>query len=69
MWGVDFIGPFTNSFSNKYILLVVNYVSKWVETLALPTSDGKGVVQFLKRNILTCFGTPRAMITDGGSLY
>lgn len=63
------MGPFTISFHNKYILLVVDHVSKWVKTMALPTNDGKGVVQFLKRNILTHFSTLRAIITDGRSYF
>ena len=32
VWGIDFIGPFSNSFGNQYILVVVDYVSKWVES-------------------------------------
>ncbi|XP_075096336.1 uncharacterized protein LOC142174442 [Nicotiana tabacum] len=42
MWGIDFIGPFVSSYDNKYILVVVDYVSKWVEAVALPTNDEKG---------------------------
>ena len=30
VWGIDFMGPFPPSFSHKYILLIVDYVSKWV---------------------------------------
>src|SRR3954468_19087124 len=37
VWGIDFMGPFPSSFSNKYILVAVDYVSKWVEAVALPT--------------------------------
>nr|GFA47829.1 reverse transcriptase domain-containing protein [Tanacetum cinerariifolium] len=39
VWGIDFMGPFPSSRGNKYILLVVDYLSKWVETKALPTND------------------------------
>ena len=42
-WGVDFMGPFPPSYKNKYILVVVDYVSKWVEAIASPTNDA-GVV-------------------------
>src|SRR5262249_43061183 len=38
VWGIDFIGPFPNSFGNCYILVAVDYVSKWVEAIALPTN-------------------------------
>ena len=35
VWGIDFMGPFPSSFGNMYILLVVDYVFKWVEAIAL----------------------------------
>ncbi|XP_075092432.1 uncharacterized protein LOC142172665 [Nicotiana tabacum] len=44
-------------------------MSKWVEAAALPTNDAKVVVGFLKKNIFTCFGTPRAIISDGGTHF
>ena len=34
VWGIDFIGPFPSSLGNEYILLAVDYVSKWVEARA-----------------------------------
>ena len=49
VWGIDFMGPFVSSFGNKYILVTVDYVSKWVEAVALPNNEGRSVVQFLKR--------------------
>ena len=69
VWGVDFMGPFPSSFGNKYILVGVDYVSKWVEAIASPTNDGRVVTKFLRRNIFTRFGTPRAIISDGGSHF
>ncbi|XP_045797767.1 uncharacterized protein LOC123891949 [Trifolium pratense] len=68
-WGIDFVGPFPSSFSNQYILVAVDYVSKWVEAIASPKADGKTVIKFLKRNIFTRFGTPRVLISDGGSHF
>jgi len=68
-WGIDFVGPFPSSFSNEYILVCVDYVSKWVEAIASPKADSKTVVKFLKRNIFTRFGTPRVLISDGGSHF
>ncbi|XP_049357043.1 uncharacterized protein LOC125821700 [Solanum verrucosum] len=44
----------------------VDYVSKWVEVVALLENDGKSVAGFLKKNIFSMFGTPRAIISDGG---
>ncbi|XP_024009416.1 uncharacterized protein LOC112084499 [Eutrema salsugineum] len=41
VWGIDFMGPFPTSFGNQYILVAVDYVSKWVEAIASPTNDAK----------------------------
>ncbi|GJX17755.1 reverse transcriptase domain-containing protein [Tanacetum coccineum] len=46
MWGIDFMGPFPSSRGNKYILVAVDYLSKWVEAKALPTNDARVVANF-----------------------
>ena len=69
VWGIDFMGTFPSSFGNIYILLVVDYVSKWVEATTCPKNDADTVVGFLQRNILSIFGTPRTIISDGGSWF
>ncbi|GJV89744.1 reverse transcriptase domain-containing protein [Tanacetum coccineum] len=46
--GLDFMGPFPSSKGNKYILMAVDYLSKWVEAKALPTNDARVVCKFLK---------------------
>nr|GEV77515.1 reverse transcriptase domain-containing protein [Tanacetum cinerariifolium] len=48
VWGIDFIGPFPSSQGNMYILVAVDYLSKWVKAKALPTNDARVVVKFLK---------------------
>ncbi|GJX49556.1 reverse transcriptase domain-containing protein [Tanacetum coccineum] len=63
VWGINFIGPFPSSRGNKYILVAVDYVSKWVEAKALHTNDARVVVKFLKQ-LFSRFGTPRAIISD-----
>ena len=68
-WSIDFIGPLSSSFSKEYILLVVDYVSKWVEVVTTPTNDAKTVIKFLKKNIFSRFGVPRVLISDGGSHF
>ena len=69
VWGIDFIGLFLSSFGNMYILLAVDYVSKWVEATACPRNDAIIVVGFIKRNILSRFGTHRTIISDEGSHF
>ncbi|XP_075096279.1 uncharacterized protein LOC142174393 [Nicotiana tabacum] len=64
--GIDFMGPFPYSNGHRYILVSVDYVSKWVEVIALPTNDAKVVVGFVKKHIFIRFGTPRVLISDGG---
>ena len=69
VWGIDFMGPFQASFGNIYILLAVDYVSKWVEATTCPKNDANIVVGFLQINILIRFGTPRTIISDQGSHF
>ena len=69
LWGIDFMGPFPASYSNLYILLAVDYVSKWVEAIPTRTNDAKVVAQFFRSNIFSSFGTPRALITDNGTHF
>jgi hypothetical protein len=69
VWGIDFMGPFPDSFGFLYILVVVDYVSKWVEAVACKTNDHRVVVKFLKDTIFARFGTPRAIISDGGAHF
>ncbi|GJR84445.1 reverse transcriptase domain-containing protein [Tanacetum coccineum] len=63
IWGLDFMGPFPNSKGNKYILVAVDYVSKWVEAQALPTNDAHVVIIFL-RSLFARFRVPKALFSD-----
>ncbi|KAM1113990.1 hypothetical protein ACFX2B_046034 [Malus domestica] len=69
VWGIDFMGHFPSSFGFTYILLAVDYVSKWVEAKATRTNDSKVVADFVKTNIFSKFGMPRVLISDGGSHF
>jgi len=64
VWEIDFIGPFLTSHNNLYILKAIDYVSKWVAVVASTTNDSKAVLKFLKKNIFTRFGTPRALLSN-----
>ncbi|GJX49093.1 reverse transcriptase domain-containing protein [Tanacetum coccineum] len=68
VWGIDFMGPFPSSRGNKYILVAIDYLSKWVEAKALPTNDARVVVKFLK-SFFSRFGAPRAIISDRGPIF
>nr|GEX27034.1 reverse transcriptase domain-containing protein [Tanacetum cinerariifolium] len=66
--GIDFMGPFSSSKGNKYILVTVDYLSKWVEAKAFPTNDARVVFKFLK-SLFSRFGTPKAIISDRGTHF
>ncbi|KAK6125876.1 hypothetical protein DH2020_040378 [Rehmannia glutinosa] len=68
-WGIDFMGPFPVSFGFVYILVAIDYVSKWIEAIPCRNNDHKIVIKFLKENILSRFGIPRVIISDGGTHF
>lgn len=69
VWGIDLMGPFPISFGYVYILLIVDYVYKWVEAKATKTDDSKVVTDFIKSNIFSRFEFSRALISDRGTHF
>ena len=67
--GSGFHGTFSFYFSNLYILLAFDYVSKWEEAKATRTNDSKVVSDFVKTNIFERFGTLKAIISDRGTHF
>ena len=67
VWGIDFMGPFLKSQDCEYILVAVEYVSKWVEALPCRAADAKHARNLFHEVIFPRFGTPRMVISDGGS--
>ncbi|XP_076897753.1 uncharacterized protein LOC143551131 [Bidens hawaiensis] len=63
------MGPFPNLCGYLYILIAVDYVSKWVEAVATRTNDHSVVCKFVQSNIFSRFGIPRVIISDGGSHF
>ena len=63
------MGPFPMSFDYSYILVGVDYVSKWVEAIPFKRNDHRVVIKFLKENIFSRFGVPKAIISDGGTHF
>ena len=57
VWDIDFMGPFPSSYGHKYILLAVDYVSKWVEPIPTITCDAKVVMRFIRSNIISNEGS------------
>ncbi|GJS99426.1 reverse transcriptase domain-containing protein [Tanacetum coccineum] len=55
--------PFPNSHKFEYILVDIDYVSKWAEVEALPTNDARVIINFLK-NLFSYFVIPEALISD-----
>ena len=66
VWGIDFMGPFPSSFGYVYILVGVDHVSKWVKVVPCRAAGNRVVLKFLKENIFSRFGVPKAIISDGG---
>ena len=62
IWGIDFMRPFPMSFGNSYILVGVDYVSKWVETIPCKHNDHKVVLKFLKENIFSRYSVMEVLI-------
>ncbi|XP_038889208.1 uncharacterized protein LOC120079093 [Benincasa hispida] len=69
VWGIDVMGPFPLFCSQQYILLAVDYISKWVEAVACAKNDVATISKFLTKNIITRFGTQRALVSDKGTHF
>ncbi|CAA7409467.1 unnamed protein product [Spirodela intermedia] len=69
VWGIDFMGPFPSAEKYEYILLAIDYVSKWVEAIPTRTNDHKIVMKFVQKNIFSRFGCLRVIISDGGTYF
>ncbi|CAL2241169.1 unnamed protein product [Prunus armeniaca] len=63
------MGSFPSSNGNQYILVIVEYVSKWVEAIAAPTNQGSVVLKFLQWVIFPRFGIPHIILSDGGKHF
>jgi hypothetical protein len=66
VWGIDFMGPFPKSYNREYILVAVDYVSKWVEAMTCRAVESKHARKMFHEIIFPHFGTPRMVISDGG---
>ena len=69
LWGIFFMGPFSPSNGKEYILVAVDYVSKWVEAIPTRTNDHRKVLRFVTHCIFARYSCLRAIISDGGSHF
>ena len=70
MWGMDLVGPLPKCSGQKqFIIVAVDYYTKWVEAKALARIREKEVVQFFMDFIVFRFGVPRVVVTDNGSQF
>lgn len=69
IWGIDFMGQFPPLSDQNYILVTVDYISKWVEAISCAKSDAVTVLKFLQKSTFTRFGMLRALISDKGTHF
>ena len=66
-WGLDIVSPFPKALGNKkYLLVGIDYFTKWVEAELLANIRDVNVKRFIWKNIVTQFGTPRTLVSDNG---
>ncbi|GAU29247.1 hypothetical protein TSUD_391950 [Trifolium subterraneum] len=59
-WGMDILGPFpTAARQVKYLIVAVDYFTKWIEAEPLVKIDASHILRFFKRNVLARFGIPQ----------
>jgi hypothetical protein len=69
VWEIDYMGPFPKSKNWEYILVAVDYVSKWVEAMPCKKADSKHSKKMFEEIIFPRFGVPRMVISDGGTHF
>jgi len=69
-WGIDFITCYPHSAGgHAYLILVVDYFTKWAEAMPTFSADGKTAAIFIFNHIIARFGVPQAIITNHGSHF
>jgi transposase InsO family protein len=69
VWSIDFMGPFKNSCGYEYILVMVDYVSKWVEAMPCRKASTEESITMITNVIFPRFGTLRIFIRNGGTQF
>ncbi|XP_074342279.1 uncharacterized protein LOC141679772 [Apium graveolens] len=70
MWGMDILGPFPMaSGQRKFIVVAIDYFTKWIEAKALAKITTKQITQFFWENVICRYGIPRILVTDNGKQF
>ena len=64
IWGIDFMGPFMNSHGFEHVLVMVDYVSKWVKAMPCRKASTEESSHMIKSVIFPRYGVPRILISD-----
>ena len=69
-WGMDIVGPFPEAPGKvKFLVVAIDYFTKWVEAEPLATISGEKIIKFVKRQIVCRFGLPHTIVTDNGKQF
>jgi hypothetical protein len=70
-WALDLIGEIKHASSEKqrYILVGIDYFTKWIEAVPLPNVDQDAVINFIQNHIIYRFGIPETITIDKGSAF
>jgi len=68
-WGIDYMGPFPKLGNYEYILVAVDYISKWVEAMPCRNSNARNSKKMFEEIIFPRFGILRMVISDGGTHF
>jgi transposase InsO family protein len=67
---MDILGPFTTGLGQcKFLIVGVDYFTKWIETEEIPNISGETILRFFKKNIIAHFGVPQVFVTDNGTQF
>jgi len=69
MWEIDVIGAIEPKASNghRFILVAIDYFTKWVEAASYTNFTRNVVVRFITRELICWYGLPRKIVTDNGT--